>query len=66
MSGVSVREYGTVTTVGSDGTYMVFERLDNSEAIKRRGGTGTDAATAMKRLRSFASLGRGAGGEVRP
>jgi hypothetical protein len=36
---------------------MVFERLDNTEAIKRRGGSGRDAADTMKRIRALGTLG---------
>ena len=57
MTGVSVREYGTVVPLGADGSYMVFERLDNTEAIKRRGGSGRDAADTMKRIRALGTLG---------
>ena len=43
--------------LGADGSYMVFERLDNPVAIKRRGGDGKDAAETMKRLRALGTLG---------
>lgn len=71
VSGIAVREYGTVVPFGPDGTYMVFERLDSAEAVKRRGsdgggsgGSGRSSSVsgdvaATKRLRSFALLGRG-------
>ena len=62
IAGVAVREYGTVIPFGPDGTYMVFERLDSAEAIKRRGSDGGSSvgsgSAATKRLRSFALLGR--------
>ena len=62
IAGIAVREYGTVIPFGPDGTYMVFERLDSAEAIKRRGSDGGSSvgsgSAATKRLRSFALLGR--------
>lgn len=49
-SGVAVREYGRVVPLGSDGSYMVYERLDYAETKRRA----PDAAAAMKRLKSLA------------
>ncbi|GAX72683.1 hypothetical protein CEUSTIGMA_g139.t1 [Chlamydomonas eustigma] len=52
ISGLAVKEYGTVVPLGADGSYMVYERLDYAEAKRRA----PDAAAAMKRMRSFSGL----------
>ena len=45
IAGVSVREYGAVVPLGTDGSYMVYERLEPSDVRHRIAAEGGSACT---------------------